>query len=289
MRPPYDRLLDDEMQAFVRETEAFDAPPGSDIAAVRAAYDAMCAHFRAARPAGLAVRDETIGGVACRRYGAGDVTVLYLHGGGFVMGGLDSHDDVCAEIAERTGCTVVSADYGLSPEHPHPTAYDDALAVFDALRGPVVLCGDSAGATLAASIAQVRKDAAGVALIYPGLGAGAGTPSMLEHAEAPLLTRAEVLAYSGIRGGSDDDPTHRPLAATDLSGHPPIFVSGASCDPLNDDGAVYCERVRAAGGEAEFVSEPGLVHGHLRARHRSKRAREAFDRIVASVERFAQT
>ena len=93
----------------------------------------------------------------CRIYPGAAPTVVYLHGGGFVVGGLHSHDDVCAEIRATTGLTVVAVDYRLSPEHLHPAALDDALAVIRALLGPVVLAGDSAGGNLAAAASHVLR------------------------------------------------------------------------------------------------------------------------------------
>ena len=298
MKPPYDRLLDEEMQTFVRETEAFTEGVPATVEAQRAAYDAMCAHFHAGRPEGLRVRDDTIAGVPVRRYGEGDgPLVVYLHGGGFILGGLDSHDDVCAEIAARSGLPLVSVDYRLAPEHPFPAGFEDALAVVRSFgERPVVLVGDSAGATLAAGISGVLRGGSanllGQVLIYPALAAAREGGSFATHAAAPLLAAADMEMYGSLYTGGADvtgDPRYAPLAAERFDGLPPTFVSGAECDPLHDDGIAYCGAIRAAGGAAEFVSEAGLVHGHLRARHRSARAGEAFDRIVDAVARFAQT
>ncbi len=116
-------ISDPQVLAFIRKTE--DSYPAqantADAAENRILYDAMCANFRAPRPEKVIVVDREIGGVACRIYGlASPVCVLYLHGGGFVVGGLDSHDDVCAEIADATGLQTVSVDYRLAPEHLWP-------------------------------------------------------------------------------------------------------------------------------------------------------------------------
>ena len=126
----YDSLIDAETWEFVRRSEAFapdDAAPG-DIAAQRRAYDAMCRAFHHGRPKGVGTEDRDADGVTVRIYSAGDPTrtVLYLHGGGFALGGLDSHDDICAEICAGTGYRVVAVDYRLAPEHVHPAAFDDA-------------------------------------------------------------------------------------------------------------------------------------------------------------------
>jgi len=266
----------------------------------------MCAAFRQPRPAKVTVADQTIDGpggpIPLRRYvpeNADPVTVVYYHGGGFVVGGLESHDDICAEIAAGTGCPVVSVDYRLCPEHIHPAAYDDSLAAARAAlgQGPVILAGDSAGGNLAAAVARTLRGAAikGQVLIYPGLGPGVddegfGLFSYTECAEAPLLTARDVRVYRGVRAGGDapeDDPTFFPLAATDLGGLARCFISAAGVDPLRDDGVEYVRRLIGAGVTAHCVVEPQLPHGHLRARTTSHRAREAFGRILDAIREFA--
>ena len=287
MATDYATLIDAETWAFIRQTEAHYPPDtaGFSPQQQRAVYDAMCAAFHAGRPPGLAVQDAELGGVPCRVYGAAADTCVYFHGGGFVVGGLDSHDDTCAEIAARTGLRVVSVDYRLSPEHAHPAAFDDAVAVTRAVAGGfggrIVLAGDSAGGNLAAAVAQAARGQglgiAGQVLIYPGLGGDAGKGSYLTHAEAPMLSRDDVLYYSDIRHPAGrhatPDPTVSPLEDTDFSGLPPTVIFAAECDPLCDDGPEYAARIVAAGGMARCTVEPGLVHGYLRARHTVARAR----------------
>ena len=148
--PDYRELLDSEIWAYIARCEAL-YPPNAielDIAGQRSVYDAMCADFDRGRPADVQVVDETHGGVPCRRYECKDspATVVYYHGGGFVVGGLDSHDSICAEICAATGLRVVAVDYPLAPEHAYP---EDLNAAFDAFRdisgrcsGPVILSGD---------------------------------------------------------------------------------------------------------------------------------------------------
>lgn len=290
--PDYRQIIDNETWTFIQETEAYYPPDavGLSITDQRAVYDRMCAAFRAPRPAGLAVEDITLAGVACRSYGSGAVTVLYAHGGGFVVGGLDSHDDVCAEFAQTTGARVVSVDYRLVPEHPHPSAYEDVLAVARALPGPLVLAGDSAGGTLVASVAHALRGRAalrGLMLIYPALGGDRSRGSYVTHAEAPMLSTADVLWYAATRHGGAEpatpDVTVGALHDSDFSGLPPVVVASAECDPLADDGRDYVARIRSAGGQAEWLLDEGLVHGWLRARHRVPRARLAFDRLCSKL------
>ncbi|NEX47690.1 alpha/beta hydrolase [Rhodobacter sp. ETT8] len=287
--PDYQSLIDAPTWAFIRATEAAYAAqsPGPDIADQRRAYDAMCRAFHAGRPPGLHVTDEAVAGVPCRRYAGAGPAVLYFHGGGFVVGGLHSHDDVCAELAAATGLGVLAVDYRLCPEHPHPAAYDDCLAVARATPGPILLAGDSAGGALAAAVAAALRGPRllGQVLIYPGLG-GSGD-SYRRHAQAPMLTAEDVAYYARLRGAGPQDATAAPLAGHDFTGLPPTLVLGAECDPLADDAPAYAARITAAGGRAAAFVEPGLVHGHLRARHSVPRARASFARVTSTLAAFA--
>ena len=290
--PDYSQIIDKPTWDFIRATEAHFPPDavGLSLADQRAVYDRMCAAFRKPRPQGLPVTDLTLAGVPCRAYGAGPVTVVYAHGGGFVVGGLESHDDVCAEFAVAARARVVSVDYRLAPEHPHPAAYQDMLAVARALPGPLVLAGDSAGGTLVASVAHAlrgRADLRGLLLIYPALGGDRSRGSYVSHAEAPMLTTADVRWYAATRHGGAEpeapDVTVGALHDSDFGGLPPVVVASAACDPLADDGRDYAARITAAGGRAEWLLDEGLVHGWLRARHSVPRARAAFDRLCARL------
>ncbi|MFQ5564867.1 MAG: alpha/beta hydrolase [Paracoccaceae bacterium] len=297
-------ITDAEVLEFIARTDIFYPPNAVEhtIADQRRFYDEMCDAFRQPRPAGVTVTNETIdgpgGAISQRRYvpeNARPVTVVYFHGGGFIVGGLESHDDVCAEIAAATGCPVISVDYRLSPEHIHPAAYDDSLAAARAAlaKGPVILAGDSAGGNLAAAVAQTLRGAAirGQVLIYPGLGGeGVGLPSYTECAEVPMLPTRDIRYYRTIRSGGpvpEDDPTFSPLVASDLGGLAPCFISAAGVDPLRDDGVEYDRRLVGAGVTAYCVVEPQLPHGHLRARTMSHRARDAFGRILDAIREFA--
>jgi acetyl esterase len=297
-------ITDPEVLDFIARTDILYPTNAVDhtIAEQRGFYDRMCAAFRQPRPAGVTVTNETIdapgGPVPQRRYlpaSAGPVTVVYFHGGGFIVGGLESHDDVCAEIAAGTGCPVVSVDYRLCPEHIHPAAYDDSLTAARAALadGPVILAGDSAGGNLAAALAQTLKGAAikGQVLIYPGLGGDMlGLPSYTGCADAPMLPTRDLRYYRTVRSGGPvpvDDPTFSPLAAADFSGLARCFVSAAGVDPIRDDGVEYVRRLIGAGVTAYCVVEPQLPHGHLRARTMSHRARAAFGRILDAIREFS--
>lgn len=302
--PDYDKLLDAETWAFIERTNTFYPPDTIDytIAEQRDIYDRMCREFFAGYPEGVSASDSVIqaSGRAIpvrvyRKAGAEPAAlVLYFHGGGFILGGLDSHDDVCAELCGRTGYEVVSVDYRLSPEHKHPAAFDDALSAFEwaaaTYSQPIVLCGDSAGGNLAAAVAHATRDrprrAIGQVLIYPGLGGDRSNGSYVTHAEAPMLTMRDMEFYKDVRTGGQDfsaDPTFAPLADTSFADLPPTVVVTAECDPLSSDGEIYRDRIRVAGGRCAWFEEKGLVHGYLRARHTVARARLSFSRIVEAV------
>ncbi|HQY43532.1 MAG TPA: alpha/beta hydrolase [Paracoccaceae bacterium] len=298
----YETLIDAETWAFIRESESWYPPDTAEapIERQRDIYDAMCRVFHRGYPSGITARDAALAGVPCRHYAkagsAAPATVLYLHGGGFVVGGLESHDDVCAEICAATGYRVIAADYRLAPEHLHPAQFEDSLAVARAVAaahpGPLVLAGDSAGGCLAAAVAQAARGQgpaiAGLVMIYPGLGGDMTRGSYQTQAEAPMLTLADVLFYRGVRFVDgvvpDRDPTADPLADHDFSGLPPTLILAAECDPLADDGATYAARLNAAGGRAFCRTEAGLVHGYLRARKTVARARDSFARITAAID-----
>ena len=302
MRPaPYDTLIDEETWAFVDQSIAHYPPDatGLDLAGQRRFYDSLCKAFDAGRPQGVAVRDISLTGptapIPVREYsqasGAAKAVVLYLHGGGFILGGLDSHDSICAEICAGAGHIVISVDYRLAPEHLHPAQFEDALAAFrhvaDAYKLPVILSGDSAGGNLAASVAwAVRGEEvtpAGQLLIYPALGADLCKGTFVTHANAPMLNTADMRYYDELRSDGAppvNDPRFTPLAATDFAGLPPTLVFTAECDPLAGDGPDYCARIVRAGGKAACVEEKGLVHGYLRARHSVGRARASFARMI---------
>ncbi|VDC27326.1 alpha/beta hydrolase [Pseudogemmobacter humi] len=291
--PDYASLIDAPTRAFIRRTESFYPPETASfpVEEQRRIYGRMCAAFAQPRPPGLHVRDEAVGGVSCRIFAGAGPRVVYCHGGGFVVGGLDSHDDICAGICDRTGLEVVAVDYRLAPEHPHPAALEDVLAVIGALPGRLVLAGDSAGGCLAAAACHVLRDPRilGQVLIYPLLGGDTGRGSYVTHADAPMLTRADVAYYAGIRGAAKGDPTALPLDDGDFTGLPMTLAVAAECDPLADDATDYAARIRAAGGRARAVTDAGLVHGWLRARHSAPRAAQSFQRITDTIAAFARS
>ncbi len=299
MAANYEELLDEEVRAYIARCAETYPPDATDldIAGQRRVYDAMCADFDQGRPEGVTVTDERHGGVPCRRYEPAEesrATVLYCHGGGFVAGGLDSHDSICAEICAKTGLRVVAVDYPLAPEHRYPEDLDAVWAAYTAVREtwpvPVVLAGDSAGGMLCAGISHKGRDTGqvpdGQVLIYPSLGGDRSLPSRVDYADAPQLTLQDLGFYSGMRTGGvlpRNDPYYAALQDSDFSGLPPTVCVTAQCDPLTSDSDVYCNHINLGEGKAIWINERGLVHGYLRARGMSERARRSFDRICRAI------
>ncbi|PLS22249.1 alpha/beta hydrolase [Neptunicoccus cionae] len=298
----YSKHIDAETWDFINKTAEYYPPDTveSSIEQQREIYDTMCRAFFTGYPDGVSATDEKIGHIPTRQYtcGGSETTVMYFHGGGFVVGGLDSHDDVCAEICERTGMDVVSVDYRMAPEHKHPAMFDDCLAatkhILATREGTVILAGDSAGGNLGATVShRLRNEPRliGQVLIYPGLGGDIDAGSFLTHANAPMLTRDEILFYEGVRYDGPkptNDPTAVPLQDTDFSNLPPTVLISAECDPITDGCRDYRDALTAAGCKVVWFNETGLIHGYLRGRHTVKRARDSFDRVIAALNALRQ-
>lgn len=219
------------------------------------------------------VQAMVAGGVPARRYippGARRGTLAFLHGGGFIMGGLDSHDGLCRALAMGAGIRVLSIEYRLAPEHPFPAALEDALAAWDWVAahepGPLGVSGDSAGANLAAAVAAERRGAGGPelqALLYPVVDMVGEYVSIKQFGTGFLLTEAGLHACAEMympAGVDRAGPRTSPLRA-DLRGVAPAVVATAGFDPLRDQGPAYAEALAAAGVSASLWCEAGLVHG----------------------------
>jgi len=210
----------------------------------------------------------------------GAPTLVYLHGGGWVVGSVETHDRLCRSLAARARCKIVSIDYRLAPEHPFPGPVEDAVAAFrwvaanaDALSvdaARIAIGGDSAGGNLAAVACQQLRDAGDAMapcfqlLIYPATDFAGDYPSRSANAEGYVLTQTLIEWFDAhYRGDWTDlkDPRLSPLRASSLEGLPPALVVTAGYDPLHDEGMAYARALAEAGVAAEHQDYPGMLHG----------------------------
>ncbi len=269
--PPTHTLAPAEARAIYRDRRAFTQPEPPPVASVR--------EPRAPGPRGeIPLR-------LYRPLGTPDDRVLpalvYYHGGGWVIGDLDTHDTLCRELANHSGCAVVSVDYRLAPEHRFPAAVDDAVAAarwvranaaalkLDAQR--IAVGGDSAGGNLAAVVAIAARDAgeapfAYQLLIYPATDQHRSAPSHERNGEGYLLTRDTMAYFSGHYLPEPRDYADwraSPLLHPDHSRLPPALVLTAGYDPLRDEGIAYAHKLSAAGSRATHVSFERQIHGFI--------------------------
>jgi len=228
--------------------------------------------------------------------------LLYLHGGGFVIGGLETHDSLCRQLALRGVGAVLALDYRLAPEHRFPTAVDDAWAALRWLAGQgdslgldvtrLAVGGDSAGGTLAAVCALMARDAgpplALQLLITPGTTALADTPSHRMFGNGFLLDAVTIEWFFGqyIDRADRHDWRFAPLEADDVDGVAPACIILAECDPLLDEGLAYADRLRAAGVAVELELYRGLTHDFIKMGRALKEAGHA-QRVAGEALRRA--
>lgn len=238
------------------------------------------------------VAEFDVGGVPVRAYrpsNAGRGVVLYAHGGGWVVGTLDTYDTLCRALANRCGATVVSVGYTLAPECRHPGQVHEVSAVLRHLGAggvPVAIAGDSAGGHLAAVVAAAagkEVDLRALTMIYPVIAPFTDSPSRRELATGYMLTTEDMEWYSGHYVPVADAPSDLPLDVRDLDlgSLPPTFVLVAGHDPLRDEGLSFADAVQDAGVPVERVVFPGQLHGFVRATAQIPEAFDALDRVGA--------
>ncbi|MGF2943950.1 alpha/beta hydrolase [Mycobacterium sp. Lab-001] len=267
----------------------------------------------------LQVEDRTVPGpagpIAVRIYwptaeagGEARPVVMFFHGGGFVVGDLDTHDGTARRHAVGADAIVVSVDYRLAPEHPYPAAVEDAWAatLWVAQRGSEIgadgqrmaVAGDSAGGTIAAAMAQRSRDRdsrpmAFQLLWYPSTLWDPSLPSFTENAAAPILDVKAVAAFSRWYAGdvdmSNPPPDMAPGRAGNLAGLPPAYIGVAGYDPLRDDGIRYGELLAAAGVPVEVHNAETMVHGYLGYAGVVPAATAGLDRGLAALRRALHT
>lgn len=254
-------------------------------------------------PVAADVRCQAVdaGGVACewvKAPGEADVrsAVLYLHGGGYYRGSLNTHRELCSRISRAAGVAVLSVGYRLAPEHPFPAALDDAVAAYRWLVGTgiaphrIFLAGDSAGGGLAAALMLFLRDKreplpGGAVLLSPWTDLGQTGPSILSRAAAdPSLTKAYLDRFAAAYLGDADprDPLASPLFG-DLRGLPPLLIQVGTAEILEDDAARFAEKAEAAGVTVRLERWPDMIHVWQRYALMLPEAQEAIERIGAWV------
>ncbi|MFB9834168.1 alpha/beta hydrolase [Actinoallomurus acaciae] len=277
--------MDAELAAIAKE---LPYEPLTDPEAARQRMRELVARLRVPVDPRVDVADRAVAGVPVRVYRprhAGRVPVLvYFHGGGYVVGGVDNEDARCQTFAAEAGVEVVSVEYRLAPEHPFPAGFDDGYAVVEAVaeRAPrLAVGGGSAGGGMAAAVALRARDEGGPPiafqlLVYPMLDDRMDTPSARAYVDPPLLNRADVARMWEYYLGADRgevSPYAAPARATDLRGLPPAYVLACEADPFRDEDIAYAHRLILAGVPAELHHLPGTYHG--------------FDGFAAAVSRRA--
>ena len=294
--PPTHTLTPEEARRGYRERRSVTQPDPPEVASVEALqvdgpHGAI--PLRLYRPLGVPA-DSVL------------PVLAFFHGGGWVIGDLDTHDSLCRELANGAGCAVVSVDYRLGPEHPFPAAVDDCLAAtrwiqrqaaemgLDGTR--LAVGGDSAGGNLAAVVALIARDAGDLPiafqlLIYPATDMRCALPSHTTNGQGYMLTR-DTMAY--FHDHYIADPAHdldwrsSPLLHDNLAGLPPALVLTAGFDPLRDEGLAYADRLSAVHVPCSYVCFERQIHGFILMGRVLEEADAAIGLCAAALRRALQ-
>jgi len=303
--------VDAEIAAFLKQAADSGAPPleSLPVPQAREFIRSLFAPPGAARTEVKRVEDRKIDvngtSLPIRIYtpaGEGPLPVLvYLHGGGWVIGDVEGYDPVCRDLCKGAGVVVVSVDYRLAPEHKFPTPVEDCYAATKwvaanaALIGGdstrVAVGGDSAGGNLSAAVALMARDRGGPSLkfqllVYPVTDHNLNTGSYRANGEGYLLTKAGMdwfwNHYIG-KPGDDANPYMSPLRAANLSNLPPALVITAEFDPLRDEGAAYAEKLKGAGNKIAYTDYKGAIHGFFSLGYMFKLGRDVMAEACAAL------
>ena len=291
-RPAYNTLSPKDARQLFRETRPASTPTPPEIGAVKnltGEGPGGPIPLRVYRPAGVAP-------------GAALPALVYYHGGGWVIGDLDTHDVQCRQTAAEAGIVVVAVDYRLAPEHKFPAAVDDSWAAtrwvvahgselgIDSRR--IAVGGDSAGGNLAAVVALMARDAGNApaialqVLTYPVTDLSSESKSYGDFADGYMLTRDSMRWFKNhyLKSSSDaDDWRASPLRAASLAGLPPALIITAGFDPLRDEGAAYAARMTEAGGSVDYVCYGGMIHGFMPMGKLIDTGNRAISHVAASL------
>lgn len=307
-------FLSKQMQQFVNHSEQFfpESVIERGISAQRDAYDAMTASLARTPDASLVITDSLINGVKVRSYQPQTkfdsplATVLFAHGGGWYLGGLESHTSFCADVAFQCQVRVIAIDYRLAPEHPFPNGLDDCVSVYQSLVEEGVqpiLLGDSAGANLMAALtlrckAQNLLQARAQVLIYPALAPINTLNSHRLLKDAPLLSSDSIsFCFDTYYPPTSPKPlvnAHSessqafifPLHAQSLASLPPAAIFAAQYDPLIDDALSYAERLNNDRVKVHCCVIAGAVHGALHAIGCAAEADQLLNDICGQIDIF---
>ena len=307
--------LDPQARAVLDQMTAMGGPPINQMSVNDARQQAANMTSMQGVPEEVAkVEDRALpgpaGDIRVRIYTpacAGPLPVLvYFHGGGWVIGDIESNDPVCRTLSNAAGCIVMSVDYRLAPEHPFPAAVEDAYyaALWAASNASAVggdpcrvaVGGDSAGGNLAAVVAHLARDRGAPALkfqllIYPVTDAACDTPSYIENADGYFLTRDAMhwFWHHYLRSDADrSNPLASPLRAKDFTALPPALVITAEHDPLRDEGEQYAGRLQDAGVPVQLARYNGMIHGFFMMGAVIHQGRKAVQQTAAALrEAFA--
>ena len=294
---PQVKALLEQLGADPEAPRLIDLPPAGG----REMYRAMASMLDLQGVAIGKIEDRTIpgpaGDIPIRLYtpvaaGGTCPALVYYHGGGWVIGDLDTHDALCRTLANEAGCKVIAVDYRLAPEHPFPAAFDDCLAAVKWVEknasdigidpNRIAVAGDSAGGNIAAAVALQAKADKGPhiafqLLIYPVTDAPRGTKSYKDFAEGHFLEADGMDWFWNhyVAGADAGDARHSPLRAASLAGLPPAYVVTAGFDVLRDEGKAYAEALKKAGVAVECVNYEGMIHGFFNLQGVLDVAREA--------------
>jgi len=303
-------VLDPQIAEVLRKAAEAGAPPIESLTPEenRANYEQICKEQFGPVDEVHSVEDLDADGVKVRVYKPTDSTepqraLVYFHGGGFVIGSLDTHDGICRALSRRAECIVVSVDYRLAPEHRYPAALEDCWAatkwvIANAAKlgidpDRIGVGGDSAGGALAAIVARKGRDAgtpfAVQLLLYPLTSSRQDAPSYSMYAFGYGLTRDAMAwfwnQYIGDHDGSTD-PDISPAALQDLRRMPRAIVITAEADILRDEGESYAQRTFLAGVDTEGYCYDGMIHGFLRMAGLVDRSNQALSEIAESLKPF---
>ena len=308
-------MINPALEPYVRAAKEHPGPHPATISAAqrRANYRELAESMRGEAVAVESVADGEIAldgrTLATRLYvpfeDEGQAVVLFFHGGSFVAGDLDTHDERCRRLANDTRMRFLSVEYRLAPEHRFPSGINDAVAAFRyvssnlgrfaASGAKLIVMGDSAGATLVAvAAALTRHEALGIAaqvLIYPTLGPALMTDSAHRYAAGYFLDLDHLRYDYGQYLGEWSDPTDprvTPLLFDDLTGSPPAIVVVAQCDPLRDEGVAYAGLLEHFAVPIEILEAEGMVHGFLRMGGLVPEALEIVDDLAKHMHHYVE-